>query len=340
MMPNELLLILCAATFALAAPGTLCIRAIAIRSGMVDLPSQRSSHYVPTPRGGGLAIVVAHFIALIGLHVFGYITTRELIALIGGGGAVAFVGFLDDRQSVSATVRFMVHLAAAIIVVALIGGVPMGGAADGGGRALWIGQLFGIAGIAWAINLFNFMDGIDGIAGAEAVFVSLAAGAMIFLSSHDAGLVGSFGSLGMASLGFLVWNWPPARIFMGDVGSGFLGFMLAALALLASHRIRVPVQVWPILGGVFLVDASVTLIWRMVHGGRWYEAHRTHAYQRLARAWGGHIAVTLFVCALNICWLLPWAWYAATHPPAATMCLAIALSPLVLGAIWAGAGRP
>jgi Fuc2NAc and GlcNAc transferase len=339
MIPNELLLILFVSTFALAAPGTLCIRAIAMRSGMMDLPSQRGSHSEPTPRGGGLAIVAAHFIALIGLHVLGYITTRESIALIGGGGAVAFVGFLDDRKSVSATVRLMVHLGAAFIVAVMIGGVPIGGVTGDGGPLLWIGQLVAIAGVTWAINLFNFMDGIDGIAGAEAVFVSFAGGAMIFVLSKDAGLVGAFGTLGMASLGFLVWNWPPARIFMGDVGSGFLGFMLAALTILASHRIMVAVQVWPILGGVFLVDASVTLIWRMVHGGRWYEAHRTHAYQRLARAWGGHIAVTLFVCAVNVCWLLPWAWYAATHPPAATMCLAIALLPLVLGAIWAGAGR-
>ena len=339
-MSNEFLLILLVSTFALAAPGTFCIRSIAIRSGLMDRPTERSSHTIPTPRGGGLAIVGAHFLALMGLHVLGFITTRESIALMGGGGAVALVGFLDDRKSVAAAVRFMVHLGAAIIVVVMIGGVSMPGVTDGGGRALCIGQIVGIAGITWAINLFNFMDGIDGIAGAEAVFVSLVAGAMIFVSSKDVGLVGSFGALGMASLGFLVWNWPPAKIFMGDVGSGFLGFMLAALAILASHRTTLAVQVWPILGGVFLIDASITLIWRMVCGGRWYEAHRTHAYQHLARVWGGHGAVTLLVCAVNICWLLPWAWYASTRPAAATMCLATALLPLVLGAIWAGAGRP
>lgn len=339
MTPNEFLLVLLVSTFALAAPGTLFIRSIAIRSGLMDFPTQRSSHAIPTPRGGGLAIVAAHFGGLMGLHVLGYVTSRELVALMGGGGAVAFVGFLDDRKSVAATVRFMIHLVAAIIVVAMIGGVSIPGVTAGGGRAPWIGQLVGIAGITWAINLFNFMDGIDGIAGAEAVFVSLAAGAMIFVSSKDVGLVGSFGALGMASLGFLVWNWPPARIFMGDVGSGFLGFMLAALAILASHRTTMAVQVWPILGGVFLVDATITLIRRMVHGSRWYEAHRTHAYQHLARAWGGHRPVTLLVCAVNICWLLPWAWYASTRAPAATMCLTVALLPLALGAIWAGAGR-
>ncbi len=339
-MPNEFLLILFVSMFALAAPGTLWIRVMAIRSGMMDLPSHRSSHTIPTPRGGGLAIVVAHFIALMALHALGYITTRESIALIGGGGAVALVGFLDDRKSVAATARFAVHLGAAVIVVAMIGSVPLAGATEGGGATSWIGLLVGIVGITWAINLFNFMDGIDGIAGAEAVFVSLAASGMIFLLGKDVGLVGAFGALGMASLGFLVWNWPPAKIFMGDVGSGFLGFMLAALAILASRRMMVPVQVWPILGGVFLVDASMTLIWRMVRGYRWIEAHRTHAYQHLAGTWGGHTAVTVLVCAVNICWLLPWAWYVSTHPAVATMCLGLALLPLAVGAAWAGAGRP
>jgi Fuc2NAc and GlcNAc transferase len=340
MTPNEFLLILFVSTFALAVPGTWCVRVVALRRGLMDHPSQRSSHTVPTPRGGGLAIVAAHFIALIALHCCGYITLRETAALIAGGGAVALVGFMDDRRSVAATVRLVVHVGAAILVVILIGGVSISGITDGEAGAPWIGQLVAIVGITWIINLFNFMDGIDGIAGAEAVFVSLAAAAMIFVTGKNVGAVGALGSLGMASLGFLVWNWPPARIFMGDVGSGFLGFMLAALAILASQRSTVALQTWPILGGVFLVDASITLLRRMIRGDKWYEAHRTHAYQRLARAWGGHFAVTVFVCAINICWLFPWAWYASAHPPAATLCAAVALVPLAIGAIWAGAGMP
>jgi Fuc2NAc and GlcNAc transferase len=332
MKAEEFLLILFASTFALAVPGTLCVRVVAIRRGLMDHPSQRSSHTIPTPRGGGLAIVAAQFVGLLVLHLRSYITLPESIALMAAGGAVALVGFLDDRRSVAASVRFMVHLAAAIVVVAMIGGVPA--------RAPWMGQLLAILGIAWVINLFNFMDGIDGIAASEAIFVSLSAAGMIFVLNGDVGLVGSFGALGMASMGFLVWNWPPARIFMGDVGSGFLGFMLAALALLASRRNVIALQVWPILGGVFLVDATVTLIRRMVRGDRWYEAHRMHAYQHLARVWGGHSAVTLAVCAVNLCWLLPWAWYASAHPSAATLCVAVALLPLVVVAIWAGAGTP
>lgn len=337
MTPNEFLMILFVSAFALAVPGTWYVRGIAVRRGLMDHPSQRGSHTVPTPRGGGLAIVIVHFIALIALYFWGGITIRESAALMAGGGAVALVGFMDDRKSVAARIRLAVHVGAAILVVALIGGVSIDGAKWG---APWIGQLLAIVGITWAINLFNFMDGIDGIAGAEAVFVALAAAAMISVAGKNVGLVGALGALGMASLGFLVWNWPPARIFMGDVGSGFLGFMLAALAVLSSQRHAVVLQTWPILGGVFLVDASMTLLRRMFRGDKWYEAHRTHAYQRLTRAWGGHSAVTLFVCVVNICWLLPCAWYASAHPPAATLCMVIALAPLAAGAIWAGAGMP
>ncbi|MGO9934869.1 MAG: MraY family glycosyltransferase [Steroidobacteraceae bacterium] len=337
MTGHEFLLILFAATFACALPLTSWVRVIALRRGIIDHPSNRGSHAIPTPRGGGIAIVIAHFGALGVLLALGYITSREAVALIGGGSAVAVVGFLDDRKSMAASTRFLVHLGAATLVVVMIGGVPIPGLAE---RAPWVGRLLGIVGITWAINLFNFMDGIDGIAGAEAVFVSLAACAMIIVLGADVGLAGSMGSLGMASAGFLIWNWPPARIFLGDVGSGFLGFMLAALAILVSCRIAFAVQVWPILGGVFLVDATVTLIRRAARGDRWYEAHRLHAYQHLTRAWGGHRSTTLFVCAINLCWLLPWAWYALKHPPAATICMTMALLPLACGAIWAGAGRP
>ena len=283
---------------------------------------------------------MAYFTALISLEVLGYLTAHELIALLVGGGAVAVVGFLDDRRSVAAPLRFVVHLSAAIVVVFMIGSFPILELVGSGSHSETINRIVGVAGIAWSINLFNFMDGIDGIAGAEAVFVSFAAGAIIFWMGGDMGLVGALACLGMAALGFLVWNWPPAKIFMGDIGSGFLGFMLAALGILASHHLTISIQVWPILGGVFLVDASVTLIRRIGRRDKWHQAHRTHAYQQLTQVWNGHLPVTLFVCAVNICWLLPWACYAASHPTFATRCCAIALSPLVLGALWAGAGKP
>jgi len=136
----------------------------------------------------------------------------------------------------------------------------------------------------------------------------------------------------------LRWNWPPARIFMGDVGSGFLGFSLAVLGLSASRTEAAPVEVWAILGGVFLTDATVTLLRRIARGDKWLEAHRTHAYQHLARRWKAHIPVTVLATSINVVWLLPWAIFAAKVPARAPLFAAAALTPLAVLAFACGAG--
>jgi len=146
-------------------------------------------------------------------------------------------------------------------------------------------------------------------------------------------------ALAVAALGFLIWNWPPARIFMGDVGSGFLGFTLAVLGLAVSRHSDVPIEAWAILNGVFLVDATVTLLSRLVRRDRWFDAHRSHAYQILASRWRGHLPVTLLIIAINVLWLFPWAWIAAIYPARAMLCVIAAMSPLAVAALLLGAGR-
>jgi len=145
--------------------------------------------------------------------------------------------------------------------------------------------------------------------------------------------------LAAATLGFLIWNWPPARIFMGDVGSGFLGFTVAVLGLAASRHSAMPIEMWAILSGVFFVDATVTLLRRIVRGDRWFEAHRLHAYQILASRWKAHLPVTVLVIAINVFWLFPWAWIAAIYPARAMLCVAAAMVPLIVTALLVGAGR-
>jgi Fuc2NAc and GlcNAc transferase len=177
---------------------------------------------------------------------------------------------------------------------------------------MWSGAL----GIAWTVNLFNFMDGIDGIASAEAVFISWG-GAWLAPLMGSAAAVPAVGcTFGAVCCGFLVWNWPPARIFMGDVGSGYLGFVLVVLALAATRENPAALAVWLILGGIFFCDAFVTLVRRLARGERLYQAHRSHAYQWLSRRWGSHRSVTLAVVCVNLGWLLPAAWFAAVHPAA------------------------
>ncbi|MFO0678089.1 MAG: glycosyltransferase family 4 protein [Polyangiaceae bacterium] len=283
----------------------------AFRIGLLDKPNERSSHSRPTPRGGGLVFVVAWTLALFVQWALGALETREFAAL-AIGLLVAAVGLVDDLRGVPARVRIVIHLVAATAGVLALG--------DGCRLALGSGfVLFGIAakalavlGIVWSINLFNFMDGTDGIAGSEALFVLALGGAML------AGPLGTGPStaawtLAACQAGFLVRNWPKAKVFMGDVGSGFLGYTIAVFALLGERR-GTPALTWAIPYGLFAFDATATLLRRMAAGEVWYSAHRSHAYQRLHHhAKWTHRRVLLGAWGVNV--LLGAITYAAFRDP-------------------------
>jgi Fuc2NAc and GlcNAc transferase len=317
---------------------TPVIRRIAARTGALDIPNPRSSHGVPTPRGGGAAIVLVTTAGLLVLALLGTIRL-DFVCALAGGLVVALVGFVDDRRSLSAVTRLGVHFLAAVWALAWLGGLP---ALRVGTHLIefgWPGYLLTAFGIVWVLNLFNFMDGIDGIAASEAIFVALA-GALLTASLANGAGVGSAALLFAAACGgFLLWNWPPASIFLGDVGSGYLGYMIVILALSANRYDPVAIWIWLILGGAFFVDATMTLLRRLLRGERVYEAHRCHAYQWLARRWGSHRSVTLAVLAVNFLWLLPWAALAAKFPCYAAVSVVGALAPLALLAVVLGAGR-
>ena len=166
----------------------------------------------------------------------------------------------------------------------------------------WAGHGLALLGIVWTLNLFNFMDGIDGIAASEAVFISCSGALLSFIHGQSGQILVLGLTFGSAALGFLLWNWPPATIFMGDVGSGYLGYVISVMALVAARDNPAAVLIWLILGGVFFVDATVTLLRRAIRRERLHQAHRCHAYQRLARQWGSHRRVTITVMLLNLGW--------------------------------------
>ena len=182
-------------------------------------------------------------------------------AFIGGGGLVALVGWLDDRRGVHAAVRAVVHCVAAGWAVYLVGGLPSYSTGTEHVHLGAIGGLLAVLGIVWATNLYNFMDGIDGIAGGQALCAGVFGGALLLLSG-SAGLASVAFLVAAATAGFLAWNWAPAKIFMGDVGSGFLGFTFGALAVASENDGGVPLLLWVLLLGVFVVDATVTLLRR------------------------------------------------------------------------------
>lgn len=275
------------------------VRRYALTRNILDIPNQRSSHTVPTPLGGGLAIAAVVIGGIMIWGVFGRIGLPVAIALGGGSVFVAIVGWIDDRDQIAPLPRVALHFVAATWTVVWLGGFSTLRVGSAEVSLGWGGSVIAIVAIVWAINLYNFMDGIDGLASTEAISVGVVGGVVLFLGG-SAGLAGVAFLVAGAALGFLRWNYPPARIFMGDVGSGMIGFLVAGLALSGEALGGVPAWLWVILLGVFVFDATATLLRRMLRGERWYTAHRSHAYQRLVQAGWGHGAVSWSVLTLNL----------------------------------------
>lgn len=320
------------------------LRRYALARSLVDIPNARSSHSVPTPRGGGVAIVASFLLALPWLAVAGLASWHLVWALLGAGAGVALLGFLDDHGHVAARWRLLGHFAAAGWALFWLGGLPpvmvLGHTLDLG----WFGDVLAAVYLVWLLNLYNFMDGIDGIASVEAVCVCLGAAALYALPGTAGG--GQAVDLWLPLLlacavaGFLVWNFPPASIFMGDAGSGFLGITLGILSLQATWAAPQLLWSWLILLGVFVVDATVTLLRRLLRGDTIYQAHRSHAYQHAARRFGRHLPVTLTVAAINLGWLLPIALWVASGRVEGGVGLLVAYAPLLALAVKFRAGQP
>ncbi len=323
-------------TFAWASTGL--IRRYALYRSMVDIPNVRSSHTTPTPRGGGLAVALTFILGLLYLSVSRAVSFETTMALLGGGGLVAAVGFVDDHKHVSAKWRLLIHFIAAAWALLWIGGFPTLNLAGNYLHFPISGYVFGTVFLVWLLNLYNFMDGIDGIAGTEALFVVLAAGLLEFSKTYVTNELTICAVLGAACLGFLIWNWPPASIFMGDVGSGFLGFVLGTVALISAHSGVLSLWTWLILLAVFWVDATFTLLRRFLRGDRWYQAHCCHAYQNASRLYRSHQRVTTSVLLVNLFWLLPMAYTTLIWPNGAVLICALAILPLFILAYRLNAG--
>lgn len=280
------------------------VKANAVKWQLVDIPNTRSSHVLPTPRGGGAGIVIAFGTALMLAVLSRQVETAAIYPLVPAF-LIALLGFIDDRKSLGVRLRLSVQFACAILIVLLA--EPYLPFASMLLRSLGLAVLAVYA--VWLINLYNFMDGIDGIAATQAITVLAGA---VFISWWQLGSIENIGWLLLAAAcgGFLLWNWSPAKLFMGDVGSTFLGAVLAAWSLDTSS---VPLASWLVLMAAFIGDASCTLLRRALRREPVWQAHRSHLYQRLSRRWGSHARVSLALAVVNLFWLLPMAALTA-HP--------------------------
>jgi UDP-N-acetylmuramyl pentapeptide phosphotransferase/UDP-N-acetylglucosamine-1-phosphate transferase len=318
-----LLLVIAGAAFVLSCLGTRALVTLLRRRAVLDVPNERSSHAVPTPRGGGIAIVGTIAIVWGGLW-FAAILPPASLAIVLGMVGLAAISWIDDLRDLSPALRLLAQFAA---VAAGIWMLPRGAVFQG-----WLPP--GLDAVAtaliwvWFLNLFNFMDGIDGIAASEAASIGL--GLMLVASLGVAGSVAiatAAAGVAAAALGFLVWNWTPARIFMGDVGSVPLGYGLGYLLLEMARR-----GWWKaalILPAYFLADATLTLLRRVMRGERVWQAHREHFYQRAVQRGLGHGAVVSRVVAADAV-LIFCAWLAENLSGFDGFALAVAIVLLLL----------
>ncbi len=299
------------------------VRSYALKRNLVDYPNSRSLHDIPIPRGGGVAILIsvtACFAVLVATKIF---DSHMALAWIVCGLGFGLLGWVDDHNDVSVIWRLMLQLilAAAFCLIAFSapGNASMSWTQLDFFAGLWIAAL----GIAWIVNLYNFMDGADGFAASESLVVAGAGGVIAAVAGAAETMVIAFSVAGAAA-GFLWWNWQPARIFMGDVGSYFVGFQFGAL-ILHDFIVGIGPWMWLILLTPFVVDASLTLCWRFARRERWWQAHRSHIYQLLVLRGWSHANVSIRLCVTTLVFLAPAALIVMIHPH---------LGPLITGTVY------
>ncbi|QDU10954.1 MraY family glycosyltransferase [Gimesia aquarii] len=321
----------------------------ASRVGLICEPTERCAHVTPTPKGGGLAFVASFLVFVILLFSWNYITANIALSIGIGSFLISVLGLLDDALNLSVKSRLITQIL--IISTTLLAFSPLP-PIELPGLVLnvpYFSWIFTTLLLVWWLNLFNFMDGIDGLASTESICVLLSAITLIggrnLLS--DEGIL--IFLLIVSLLGFIAFNWAPAQIFMGDVGSTFLGYILGMIAVSTIINNSLNIWTWLILSGVFSVDATTTLLRRMLNGERWYQAHKSHAYQKVSR-WlelldgthkgrvVAHRKVSLYVVLINIFWLFPLAGSTLVWTTWGPWILVIAWAPLVFLAFYFGAG--
>ncbi|MGB9152730.1 MAG: glycosyltransferase family 4 protein [Alphaproteobacteria bacterium] len=301
------------ACFFLAIVLTSLVKNILLKNAVLDIPNERSSHKIPVPRGGGWALLAVLVPGLIGAFAFLDHDLRHM-GLILAVLLLAFISWLDDRWRVSAGLRFSVHIVAACLGSFSFLPEEM---LFGGAVPFWLDRTLMIVGWVWFINLYNFMDGIDGLTGVETISISTGICLVIAAAGIDEPFV-EFLTLILtgACLGFLAHNWHPAKIFMGDVGSvplGYLtGFCLLSIAVTrgAGGGHLAPALLLPLY---YLADSGITITKRALRGERIWEAHRQHFYQRAALSAGRHDTVVFWIMSANFGLILA-AVLAVAHP--------------------------
>ncbi len=307
--------------------------------GMIDTPNNRSSHVTPIPKGGGLAFFTVFSLIITWYFLFhpGY----DLIVkpLLYGGPIVVLLGWLDDRHSLPASLRLLVHFSVAFLIYGLVTQwfkVPL--EISFLPSFSWVSAGFCVLFIAWFINLYNFMDGVDGLAASGAVAGSLLMAVVAIVhGSPEIAMV--YCLIAYTVSGFLFYNWGPAQIFMGDTGSYFLGFLFASLSLISKAYADISFYSHLIIFGFFIFDATYVLFRRALRREKLFQAHQMFTHHKLIKKGWSHRKVASFFTLVQVLWLFPLSNLASIYDDFGMYIVALSYLPLLSFAIYHKSGE-
>jgi len=307
--------------------GVFLYKKYAIYTGIIAHQNHRTLHDEPIPRGGGIVFSILFILFIFLIWPYLELSNNLLLILGVGGGVAALFGFIDDIMNIRARTKLIIQLFLSGWVV----------------YCLYLDSLFVINWMPiyimiaaclffmiWMMNAYNFMDGVDGMASSGAIFSSLTLALVLSLTSNSVELIPIFILIATTVSGFIIFNWPPATIFMGDAGSVFLGYIFGALLIFTTLNGSLSIWNWLIVFGYFFADTTTTQIVRIILVKKWYLAHQSHAYQNIARITGSHLKVTRRVTLYNIIWILPIALWSALQPEMEILAAILAITPALI----------
>ena len=325
-MVNDQYILMCTVLF--LSIGCLFIyKKIAVHYNILANPDYRTLHESPTPRGGGLIFSLVFVFSILIFSGF-YELSNQIFYIFGVGGFIATLfGFIDDINNMRAKIKLSIQL---LLSAWTIYWLDLGELFLLGWTPIFMVIPFILFFMVWIMNAYNFMDGIDGMAASGAIFISLTLAIVLSLTNSSVEVINIFILLAIVVVGFIFFNWPPATIFMGDAGSVFLGYIFGSLLLLTILNNEISVWTWLTVFGYFFADTTVTQIMRVILVKKWYLAHRSHAYQNLARITNSHLKVTTGVTLYNLVWIFPLTLWSALQPEMGFIAAILAIAPALV----------
>ena len=312
---------------------TYFYRSFAINKEIIANPNNRSLHKQFIPSGGGI-VFSSIYVLLIGILGFFEILRFEMLMVFGlGAFSAALFGFVDDLYDINALVKLFIQFSLSVWVLVWF---DIGGLDILSWLPFWLSWFLSCFLLIWIMNLYNFMDGVDGMAASGTIFACVALIIVLIITSGFSNLVILLSLLLFTSLGFVLYNWPPANIFMGDSGSVFLGSFFGALIVISLIDGGISFWPWLIVFSYFIGDTHTTILMRLALSKNWYKPHRSHAYQNLARILDSHIKVTSGVQMYNIFYILPLTVFSVLQPGWAPFLAILALTPVIFLSLWFG----